>query len=265
VFNPFSLLSFFNKKQYGAYWFTSGAPQFLLDVFRVRPFEYIDVQDAAINELSLDSYDIEKAPLVSLLFQTGFLTVKSTKKGPPPIYALGFPNTEVSRSFGQLFLAGVSAETDPFSSSFVTGIRKALDDKDIDKIEDCLRGLYASVPYQLHIASEAFYQVIFLATMQFLGFRVLGEVSASEGRLDGSIDLINGKSYVIEFKYSKIDGGNEYDDKELADILEKDIAEAFRQIEERGYSDRYAGTNREVIKLAVAVAGHGKVKVAAGS
>jgi hypothetical protein len=148
-------------------------------------------------------------------------------------------------------------------NSFVTGIRTALDDKDIDKIEDCLRGLYASVPYQLHIAAEAFYQVIFLATMQFLGFRVLGEVSASEGRLDGSIDLINGKSYVIEFKYSKIVDDNKCDDKELVNIMEKDIADAFNQIDERGYSDRYAGTSREVIKLAIAVAGRGKVKAEA--
>jgi hypothetical protein len=285
VFNPFSLLSFFNKNEFGAYWYASGTPQFLSDAFRARPLEYVNVQEAKVNETMLDSYDIENAPLVSLLFQTGFLTVQATEEGPPREYALGFPNVEVSQSFGQQFLSGASEETDPFGNAFITGIRKALDAGEPEGIEDGLRGLYASIPYQLHLKAEAFYQVVFLATMQFLGFRVLGEISTAEGRMDGNIERPNGMTYVIEFKYKKLaDAGNGADDPQRAAdagnggadgqqksdarsdetvsaLLDDGIREAFSQIDARGYADRYAGTRRKVFKVAVCVVGRGNVRV----
>jgi hypothetical protein len=43
VFNPFSLLSLFNKNKFGAYWYASRTPQFLSDAFRVKPLEYLNV------------------------------------------------------------------------------------------------------------------------------------------------------------------------------------------------------------------------------
>ena len=88
--------------------------------------------------------------------------------------------------------------------------------------------------------------------MQFLGFRVMGEVSASEGRLDGVIEQPNGMTYVVEFKYVS-------DEKDMAAAIRK----AFAQIEERGYAGRYVGTRKTVFKVAAVVAGRGEVKVAA--
>jgi len=263
VLNPFSLLSFFNKNQYGAYWFTTGAPQFLMGIFQKSPENFADVQTAVITESILDTHDIENAPLVSLLFQTGFLTVASTEEGPPRRYRLGFPNIEVSQSFSELFLSTIIEPDKLFSDSFIEGMRKSLDAGEPEKMEEFLRGLYASIPYQLHIPKEAFYQVIFLAIMQFLGFRVLGEISTAEGRVDGVIDLPNGKSYVIEFKYRKApDGATGVNHvSNLDDMMEQDIVNALAQVDDRGYADRYSGAGREVYKVAIAVSGRGKVRV----
>jgi hypothetical protein len=269
VFNPFSLLRFFRRKEYAAYWYASGTPQFLADVFRSRPFEYVNLQEVVIDEGVLDSYDIENAPLVSLLFQTGFLTVKSVKPGIPKHYSLGFPNVEVGYSFGRQFLESAPTEIDPLGNAFITRMRDALDAGEPEKIEDSLRGLYASIPYQLHLKAEAFYQVVFLATMQFLGFRVLGEISTADGRMDGSIERPNGMAYVLEFKYmrskkSKTGGADAGDGNEpVSALLDAGVIDAFNQIADRGYADRYAGTRRKVFKVAVAVAGRGQVKVVA--
>jgi hypothetical protein len=38
----------------------------------------------------LDSRDIENMPIMSLLFQTGFLTIQSIEEGPPKEYVLGY-------------------------------------------------------------------------------------------------------------------------------------------------------------------------------
>ncbi|MDR1042533.1 MAG: ATP-binding protein [Clostridiales Family XIII bacterium] len=271
VFNPFSLLSFFQNNKYKAYWYSTGIPTFLMDVFKEHPQEYVDIQDKTITETLLDSHDIERAPLVSLLFQTGFLTVTNASDSAPPKYSLAFPNTEVALSFGQMFLNAVADVPDPFSISFVNEMSDALDAGEPERLEAPLNGLFASIPYQLHIPRESFYQSIFLAVMQFLGFRVLGEISVAEGRIDGVLDRMNGKSYVIEFKYAKTVDREEpatnetFEDAEVRidNLLDAGISEAFRQIERRGYADRYAGSRREVYKVAASVcgAGHTRIKV----
>ena len=251
VLNPSSLLSFFNRNGFYPFWYETGTPTFLPAVLKKRPGEYLGLQKTIIDELSLGSHEIEDAPLESLLFQTGFLTVYAFLLGEPPEYTLCFPNREVALSFGQIFLESAGGGN-PYGNAFITGMRKALDAGEPEKIAEQMRGLYASIPYQLHRSEEAYYQTVFLATMLFLGLRVTGEVSASEGRLDGVIERPNGMAYVVEFKY-------------VADVKDMDAAieKAFTQIEGRGYADRYSGTRKTVFKVAAVVAGRGEVKVAA--
>jgi hypothetical protein len=260
VFNPFSLLSFFLKGTYGNYWYASGTPQFLAEALKMRPVEYLGWQEAIIDEFLLDSHDIENAPLVSLLFQTGFLTVRSADPGPPRSFSIGFPNIEVAQSFGRQFLAEAVEEPDPYGNAFIAGMRKALDTGDAKAFEAGLRGLYASIPYQLHISAEAFYQVVFLSAMQFLGFRVIGELSTAKGRMDGSIERPNGMAYVAEFKYRRAEA--DASSGQADNLLDGAIIDALAQIDARSYAERYAGTGRRVHKLAIAVSGRGDVRVA---
>jgi hypothetical protein len=262
VFNPFSLLSFFLKNQYNNYWYASGIPKFLSAALKERPQGYLDIQEAVITENLLDSHDIEKAPLVSLLFQTGFLTVKSVDEGPPANYSLGFPNNEVSQSCSQLFLAGISEDTEPFNGTFAKSMRRSLDTGTPEDFEEPLRGLFAAIPYHLHIPAEAFYQAVFLAAMQFLGFRIQGELCTATGRIDGVIQRPD-KLYILEFKYIKADAKVTTDERSR--LLEAAINDAFEQIETKQYADRYLGTDGQVCKVAVAVCGRGDVRVRARS
>jgi hypothetical protein len=268
VFNPFSLLSFFRDQEIYPYWYTTGVPTFLMKDFRNRPEEYALVQETTIEEALLDSHEIENAPLVSLLFQTGFLTVKSVVPSIPKGYVLGFPNIEVSQTFARQFLSTVAEVPDISSLSYIREIRSALDAGEPERLEAPLSGMYAALPYHLHVASEAYYHSIFLAVMQSQGFRISGETATSEGRADVSVDWPGDKSYVIEFKYVKgandaIDSNSDNEAGDEAE-LERAIAEALVQIDTKGYADRYKGTRRDVYKVAVVVAGRGRVKVATG-
>jgi hypothetical protein len=121
-----------------------------------------------------------------------------------------------------------------------------------EAIADALAGMYADIPYNLHIPVEAWYHGTFLAFMQAIGLRVEGESAVAGGEVDGTLDLVTGHSYVIEVKYAKPDEAN----------LEALAATALAQIQAKGYADRYRGTGRTVHWVGLAVSGKGNVKVA---
>jgi hypothetical protein len=256
VFNPFSLLSFFRRERLYPFWYTTGAPQFLMTRLRANPADYSQVQGTQITELLLDSHDIEQASLVSLLFQTGFLTVKAMdEEAFPATYTLGFPNEEVSTSFSRQFLDTITASDTPAADTWYQKMRAALDEGRPEYLQEALSGLFASIPYQVHMPAEAFYHAIFLAVMQFLGLRVIGEGSVAGGRIDGIINRRSGRSYVLELKYEKAT-----EDSDVDTLLDKAVSDALAQIDNRHYADTYRGTNRQIYHVGIAVAGRGNVR-----
>ena len=102
--------------------------------------------------------------------------------------------------------------------------------------------MFARIPYQLHIPREAYYHSLFLLWLNLLGFDVLSEISTDKGRIDAVWTWEN-RVVIAEIKYSE------------QKSLESLIDEAFTQIRERRYYERYAGTNTKVAWLAVAFSG----------
>ena len=104
VYNPFSVLNFFQQKRYSNFWFATGTPTFLIKLMRKR-FEYkleqTEVNDFILESLTLKNFD--ELDLNSLFLQTGYLTIKEiTDEGT---FILNYPNEEVKRSFGKLLLS----------------------------------------------------------------------------------------------------------------------------------------------------------------
>jgi hypothetical protein len=259
VFNPFSLLSFFRSRDFYPYWYASGVPQFLIASLRDRPLDYVNVQGKTITELAIDSRDVENATLESLLFQTGFLTVTDVNMlARPKQYTLGFPNLEVSTSFSADFLLAV-AQTTPGVDSYYQQVSRALDEGRPEYLQQALGGLYAALPYQLHDAAhENLYHAVFLAVMQFVGLRAIGEVSVAGGRIDGTIERPNGQTYVIEFKHVNVTAA---DDAAVTAALDKAADQVLLQIDDRGYAVPYLAVGKTVHQVAVAVTGRGQILV----
>ena len=64
------------------------------------------LQALQVRELAFSTYEIENLSIIPLLFQTGYLTIKSTWVGPTgQAYDLGYPNYEVEQAFEQHLLA----------------------------------------------------------------------------------------------------------------------------------------------------------------
>ncbi len=97
VINPVSLGMCFGRGEFANYWSQTAMPTFLVDILRSRPLDFSDIE---IEEADLGNYEPDNPKGVTLLFQTGYLTIKSfVQMGASRRYGLKLPNVEVENSF----------------------------------------------------------------------------------------------------------------------------------------------------------------------
>ena len=104
VYNPFSVLSFFENETYSNFWFSTGTPTFLVKLMRKR-FVY-QLEETEVSDLILESFRLEQfdeLDVNSILLQTGYLTIK--EKTTRETFILNYPNKEVKKAFGQFLLS----------------------------------------------------------------------------------------------------------------------------------------------------------------
>jgi hypothetical protein len=259
LFNPFSLLNYFDEGVPKSYWYASGTPTFLMDLLKSRPAVFDDLEDAAITESQLDKADMTNPPLIPLLFQTGYLTVgEAVQTEYAPIYRLRMPNDEVREAFSQNVVETLTGNTDGFNPFMWQTVKDALRTGEVEAIGPVFETIYSSIPGALHHTVEGYYHVILLAMLQFMGFRLLGEVNIAGGRIDAVLEQAD-KVYVCEIKHEKLPEDSPADKIEVA--LTQGVTQAFGQIEERGYAKPYEHSGKRIIKMAVAITAFKHVRV----
>ncbi|GHT55103.1 ATPase AAA [Bacteroidia bacterium] len=240
VYNPFSTLLLFDTQTFSNYWFESGSPTFLINMVRERNDIKPLMGEIAVDETSFVGFDINQIGLTQILFQTGYLTVKTKQFIPmkPPKYTLAIPNEEVNDSF----LAFLVSSYTGYSADQMPIIREQMQEQisncDSDGFAQSLRILLANIPYKLHIKHESYYHSLLLAWMRMLGFDIQGEIMTNIGRID-AVWHQPGLTVVAEVKYSA--------KKKAASMLN----EAMKQINDRKYYEKYLDANK-VLLLAVA-------------
>ena len=98
------ILVFISKNRtYRNYWFETGSPSFLIKLFKKYRYFLPDLEDLEVTEEILDSFDIEKINPLTLLFQTGYLTIDKTfTRRERMMFALKVPNFEVKIALSAL-------------------------------------------------------------------------------------------------------------------------------------------------------------------
>ncbi len=105
VYNPFSVLLLMDKNQFAPHWFATGTPTFLFKLMQERNDLSPVLKEEMIQYVGFtDQQSLEKLDLVPLLFQTGYLTVKSIDNDE--VYHLVIPNQEVRAALTQSLLPG---------------------------------------------------------------------------------------------------------------------------------------------------------------
>ena len=231
MYNPFSLLNTFAKRQIGSYWFETGTPTYLVELMKLHHYNVEEIEHIVTSGPVLDSIDAASTDPVPVIYQSGYLTIKDYN-AEFENYTLGFPNREVEQGFFRFLLphyASVSTSKSPYEiQRFVGEVRQG----DVDGFLDHLRTFFDDTPYELARYREVHYQNILYIVFKLMGFHTEVEYRTSRGRVDlvlKTADYI----YVMEFK---LDGTAE---------------EAMRQIEEKGYAAPFAADGRKVIKVGV--------------
>ena len=237
VYNPFSLLNTFSAQKYRYYWFATGTPTFLANALRNQNYDIrLFDNNVEIASNSVMDYRFENENLIPLLYQSGYLTIKSYEQDTNS-YILGFPNEEVKYGFlNELLPAFVSTPITTGNFSTVKFLRQ-LKNSEIDDFMTSLKAFFAAIPYdaikQKH-RDEQYYQHVFYLLFTLLGEFVETEVKNNKGRADAVVKTAD-SIYVFEFKM---------DDNATAE-------DALAQINSKNYAIPYTADHRKLVKIGV--------------
>jgi hypothetical protein len=229
VYNPYSILHFFDGREFKAYWFATGTTTSLVKMIKQKGTAVQDWERMEVREQFFDKFDIANINLNLLLFQTGYLTVKSRHE---ELYVLSYPNKEVEQAFLYNIMEEYSGTVFENAEKLLRGIKESLAKKQVDLYIEQMKALIASIPYNLVEAGvERFYHLVFYLVMKLLTGKVFPEFYTNLGRIDAVVETER-YIYIFEFKMGSAD-------------------EALKQILEKKYYEKYLAQKKEIILLGI--------------
>ena len=237
MYNPFSLLSAFVKKEIKSYRFSTGTPTFLVNFLKEAHYYIPDLDgNVELDEEGLQTYRAVAQDTLPILFQAGYLTIKEYISDLR-LYRLGFPNDEVRYGFLHNLLPAYSdvpfGQTGVWVGRFVQDIRKG----NVDEFMERLKSIISGIPYDNFTAEnlklrEQNYQTAVYLVFALMGQFVQTEVHSATGRADCVVTTTD-SIYIFEFKLF----GN------------GTAEEALAQIKKNGYAAQYKTGGKKIVLI----------------
>jgi len=231
VYNPFSILNALADSRLKDYWYRTGTPTRLIATLRNLEIPLPEISHCECDGNTLEDSDVLKKNPLPLLYNTGYLTIKSYDNDLD-LYTLGFPNDEVMQGFIYNLIPFVARLSEREASGYVINCIRAIRAGNLDKFFTTMRGFFAGFPYDLVAANESHYQDVLYCICKLLGFYVQAEYKTSQGR----IDMLLGTETAIYIMEFKLDGTAE---------------EALTQIDSRHYALPWADDGRRIVRVGV--------------
>lgn len=229
VCNPVSVGCALKRKSCEGYWDRTGSATLIIERLRKIGKMPLDVEALEVNSKRLDVCDLKDLPFDALMYQGGYLTIKDVKDNGNLV--LGIPNREVSEAVYSGFLDEMmSRRSDDFIAR-AYDVRKALEG-DSGALSQILTSIFAMVPHEWKINSEAEAKRYFLLFMKMAGADITPELQSSKGRADAVLKT-DSAIYIFEFKYGK------------------SAKLALKQIDAKGYAKPYATDTRKISAVGV--------------
>ena len=231
MYNPFSLLNAFKRKEFGSYWLETGTPTYLVKLLKKHHYDLERMAHEETDVQVLNSIDSESTNPIPVIYQSGYLTIKGYDE-EFGMYRLGFPNREVEEGFIRFllpFYANVNKVESPFEiQKFVREVRSG----DYNSFFRRLQSFFADTTYEVIRDQELHYENVLFIVFKLLGFYTKVEYHTSEGRID--LVLQTDKFiYIMEFK------------------LNGTAEEALQQINDKHYALPFETDGRKLFKIGV--------------
>ncbi len=239
VYNPFDILLLFDSQRFGAWWFETGTPTFLIETLISRRVETLTLDNLLGNDELLSTFDVDHIATEALLFQTGYLTIRHTEpRGSRIYYRLGYPNQEVRQSLNESLLNHLTGNPTQ-QAEHIARLYDLLLVNDFAGLENLFKAFFASIPYQWHTKNdianyEGYYASVFYSYFASVGLDIVVEDSSSHGRLDMAVRF-NGNVYLFEFK--------------VVELAPEGAAMA--QLKQKRYADKYRDRGEPIHLIAV--------------
>jgi len=236
VYNPFDILLFISENfKYKNYWFETGTPTFLINLLKQKDYFIPRLENLVVGEELVNSFDIEKIKLETILFQAGYLTIDECIIDQMDLftYKLKIPNKEVRLSLNAMFVDYLTDDNSLLQRR--QSIFKTLSEVNLNELKNTLISLFASIPYNNYTNNkifeyEGYYASVIFSYFASLGIRITSEDVTNLGRIDMTME-VNNRIYIIEFK---VNGNN-----------------ALAQIKEKNYQQKYLHKGKEIILLGI--------------
>ena len=232
IFNPYSLLNAFSDGRIQPYWFDTGTPTFLVNMF--RKYGVAPSQIGTEEEVSQSGFDTPTERMTSvtpLLYQSGYLTIKEYDEELFS-YTLGIPNKEIRLGLMESLLPEYITLPPEKGMTNVIRMYKALRTGDMDGTLRQLQTYLGTIPYTRDTDSEGHWQQVLYIIFSLMGIYTDVEVRTPKGRVD--VVMRTGLAlYVIELK------------------MNRSAETAMKQIDLKDYPSRFALCGLPVVKVGI--------------
>jgi hypothetical protein len=204
-----------------------------MELFKKNQYFLPDLEKIQVTEDVLDSFDVETIIPITLLFQSGYLTIVDTHIDfNQLIFTLKIPNMEVRQALYNKFIFAYTGLLEN-RLDFQFQLRKELSSGDVPSLIDTLKRLFAGIPWRNFTNNdlaeyEGYYASVLFAFFASLLVMVIPEDSNNHGQADITI-ILSHHIYVMEIK--------------VVDHLPEGNNQALQQIVQRNYAEKYR--NRE--------------------
>ena len=228
LYNPFSVLQALSDREIFAYWFVTGTPTFLARWVRDNDIQPWEINGLVSTKDDLTSVGFDNLNPVPLMFQTGYLTIKSYDR-ESQLYTLHLPNREVELGFYRLLLTVYDSRANQQGGPFdFARFKSDLAKGNIYDFMKRLQSMLKDLPGKDH--NESTYRAITFLLAGLCGTMPIAEHDGYKGRSD--LEVATSRFiYLFEFKYNK------------------SVKAAMDQIHERDYAGRFAMDRRKVFLI----------------
>ena len=229
IYNPFSLLNVMQKRDFYCYWVQSGTPTLLAQLLKKSNANLEEILHCKASRSDLSKLDVGALSVKALLYQTGYLTIKSYDR-EYDLFILGIPNQEVKVGFLEFLLPSYSNIKNDEVASTLNLLITDFKNGNPDGVMRTLQTLFAGYGNTLGFGNEENVRNAMMIICNLLGVKINAEYATSNGRIDLLIET-DRFIYIIELKF------------------DKSAAEALQQIHDRQYARPFQLDTKQLFKI----------------